>query len=333
MFMRSKFNALFCFVFIALGTLYFAGTAVIANNNYITIAAGAPLLQDWTDIMLLNNVDDWTQVVAIEAFSGAGLAPVPGTDARTILADNPIGSLRIAPNQADPITSTADGVAEFELANPTVALRGSDTASAPNLVIHVDTTQGCAGKAVSVKYDVRDIDASANNAISQVNTQYRLGGTGNYTNVPFAYLPDATIGPGATGSTTRLSTLPIHATGQAMVDIRIMTTNAVGTDEWIGIDNIRVECLPVSAGNAVVSGQVRDSRGRGIAKAVVSITDPNSGIVYRAKTSPFGYYQIEGLEVGSVYVVTVAHKAYTFINTTQSLMLLQDTDGVDFETN
>ncbi len=331
--MRCKLIAL-SFVLTLLGTFYFAELRALANSNYITIAAGAPLLQDWTDTILLNNVDDWTQVVAIEAFSGAGLTPVPGTDARTILADNPIGSLRITPNQANPITSTADGVAEFELANPTVALRGSDTASAPNIVIHVNTTMGCAGKAVSVKYDVRDIDASANNAISQVNTQYRIGGSGNYTNVPFAYLPDGTSGPGtATLVSPRLVTLPIAATGQAMVDIRIMTANAVGTDEWIGIDNIRVECLPVSAGSANVSGQVRDSNGRGIARAVVSITDPNSGIVYRAKTSPFGFYQIEGLEVGSVYVVTVGHKAYTFVNRTQSLMLLQDADGVDFEAN
>lgn len=332
--MRSKFAGLFCFVFIALGTLYFAGTTALANNNYVTIAAGAPLLQDWTDVLLLDNVDDWTQVVAIEAFSGAGLAPVPGTDARTILADNPVGSLRITPNQSDPIASTADGVAEFELANPTVALRGSDTASAPNIVIHVNTTIGCAGKAVSVRYDVRDIDASANNAISQVNTQYRIGGTGNYTNVPFAYLPDGSSGPGtATLVSPRLVTLPIAATGQPMVDIRIMTVNAVGTDEWLGIDNIRVDCVPASAGMAVVSGQVRDSRGRGISRAVVSVTDPNSGVVHQARTNPFGYYQIDGLEVGSAYVVTIGHKAYTFINTTQSLLLLQDTDGVDFEAN
>lgn len=332
--MKSKFTALFCFVFIALGTLYVAGTTVLANNNYVTIAAGAPLLQDWTNTTLLDNIDDWTQIVAIEAFSGAGLAPVPGTDARTILADNPIGSLRITPNQTDPITSTADGVAEFELANPTVALRGSDTASAPNIVIHVNTTMGCAGKAVSVRYDVRDIDASANNAISQVNTQYRIGGNGNYINVPFAYLPDATTGPGtATLVSPRLVTLPLAATGQPMVDIRIMTVNAVGIDEWIGIDNIRVDCVPASAGTAVVSGQVRDSRGRGIGRAVVSVTDPNTGIVYQARTSPFGYYQIENLEVGSTYVVTVAHKGYTFLNTTQTLTVFQDTEGVDFETN
>lgn len=313
---------------------YFAGQAVKANGYYLEIAFGSPLLQNWSNTALLNGVDDWTQIVAIEAFSGAGLAPVPGTDARTIIADNPAGSQRITPNQTNPITSTADGVAEFEIADPTVALRGSDTAQAPNLVIHLNTTQGCAGKFVSIKYDVRDIDGSANNAVSQVNTQYRIGGTGPYTNVTFGYLADGTTGPNqATSVVQRTGTLPFAATGQPMVDVRIMTTNAAGLDEWVGIDNINVDCVHLTAGTAVVSGQVRDSNGRGLSKTRVSVIDPNTNIVRTVITNAFGYYQLENLEVGSVYVVTVASKTHSFPTSSQTLMLMQDTNGVDFVTN
>jgi len=332
--MRSKlFAGVFLFV-AAFAALYFGGNSVLANSYYLEIAAGAPLLQDWSDTTLLDNPDDWTQVIGIEAFTGAGLSPTAGADARTILADNPAGTMRVVPNQTDPVNSTADGIAEFQIANPTVALRGSDRDQAPNLVIHVNTTAGCAGKYVSVKYDVRDIDGSANNAVSQVNTQYRIGGSGPYTNVTFGYLADATTGPGqASAVSPRTVTLPFAATGQPKVDIRIMTTNALGTDEWVGIDNIRIDCVHLTAANAVVSGQVRDQNGRGLAKVRVSVFNPSTSTNSTAITNAFGFYQIENLEVGSVYIVNIASKQYTFVNTTQALMLMQDTDGVDFVSN
>ncbi|MBK6751811.1 MAG: carboxypeptidase regulatory-like domain-containing protein [Acidobacteria bacterium] len=332
--MKKRILALSLFSMALITVSYLAANAVKANGYYLEIAAGAPLLQNWTDTTLLNGPDDWTQIVAIEAFTGANLAPMRGSDARTILADNASGTMRVVPNQTDPVSSTADAVAEFEIANPTIALKGSDSSSAPNLVIHVNTTQGCAGKAVTVRYDVRDIDASPVDAVSQVNTQYRIGGTGPYINVPFGYLADGTTGVGqATAVNSRYITLPLAATGQPMVDIRIMTVNSAGADEWVGIDNIGVDCVMVSAGTAVVTGQVRDSQGRGIAKARITVTDPNSGVTYTAISGAFGYYHFDGLEVGSTYIISVGHKGYTFRNTTQSLMLLQDTDGVDFETN
>ena len=70
---------------------------------------------------------------------------------------------------------TTGGVAEFELANPVVALQGSGTADAPYLRLAVITT-GVAG--VRVRYNVRDIDGTADNAVQQVALHYRVGTSG-----------------------------------------------------------------------------------------------------------------------------------------------------------
>ena len=77
-------------------------------------------------------------------------------------------------NQTNPNTFTNGGVAEFDgIPNPVVALQGSGTADAPHLVLALDTT-GLAN--VSVAYNLRDIDGSADNAVQPVALQYRVGG-------------------------------------------------------------------------------------------------------------------------------------------------------------
>ncbi|MGB5014237.1 MAG: hypothetical protein WBO68_09420, partial [Pyrinomonadaceae bacterium] len=90
--MKKRILALSLFSMALITVSYLAANAVKANGYYLEIAAGAPLLQNWTDTTLLNGPDDWTQIVAIEAFTGANLAPMRGSDARTILADNASGT-------------------------------------------------------------------------------------------------------------------------------------------------------------------------------------------------------------------------------------------------
>src|SRR5690606_31035660 len=86
-----------------------------------------------------------------------------------------------------------------------------------------------------------DLDGSADNAVQQVALQYRVGGTGDFTNVPGAFVADATTGPSQATQVTPVSvTLPAAVDNQALVELRIMTTNATGNDEWVGIDDIRV---------------------------------------------------------------------------------------------
>jgi hypothetical protein len=324
-------------VFTLVGTSAFSSASIFgslvaeANSYYLEISAGSPLNETWTNTARINAEDDWTQVVAIEGFSGNGLAPVPGTDPRAVLTDNPNNPLDVRPNQTNPATSTVDGVAEFEIANPTIALKGSDTATAPNIVIHLNTTIGCVGKGVIVNFKVRDIDDSANNAVSPVATQFRVGGSGNYRNIQSAFVPDATTGPNQATRVTNVSaTLPVGASNQPMLDFRIITTNAVGADEWIGIDDINVDCTHPTTATAFVSGRVLDAFGRGVAKAQVSILDMQTGATRTAITSPFGYYSFGEMQVNAFYTVSVARKGYDFGDATQVFQLFEDMENINF---
>src|SRR5262249_36933321 len=68
--------------------------------------------------------------------------------------------------------------------------------------------------------------------------------------VPGGYLADATTGPSLATLVTPVDViLPPDANNQAVLQIRIMTTNAVGNDEWVGIDDIVVSSNP-SGGDA-----------------------------------------------------------------------------------
>src|SRR6185436_9019 len=148
--------------------------------------------------------------------------------------------LDVIANQSN-VTITNGGVAEFDgIANPVIALQGSGTADAPNIVITLNTT---GFTAVTVAYNLRDIDTTATDvAVMKVALQYRVGNTGNFTNVPAGYVAAATspVGGEATLVTPVSATLPGAADNQPLVQVRIITSNATGSDQWVGIDDINV---------------------------------------------------------------------------------------------
>lgn len=203
------------------------------STNYWKLGSG-DLVQDWSDASLITKDDDWSRVPSIMGFRGDDLTTRTGTDPRTITGSSDV--VDVIANQ----TSTAitnGGVAEFEIANPVVALQGSGTADAPYLAFHLDAS----GRSdVHFTALVRDIDGTADNAIQQVAVQYRLNDTAAWVDLPSAYIADATTGGTATQESKIDVTLPEAANGVATLQIRVMTTNAVGNDEWVGIDDIRV---------------------------------------------------------------------------------------------
>src|SRR5215218_9298243 len=118
--------------------------------------AAPPLAQTWSDTALISTDDDWSRVPAMVGYRRDGMVTEPGVDPRRAVADGSGTPVDVAANRTDPgAIGLAAGVAEFELANPVVALRGSVTASAPQLVIALDT-RGRAG--IAVRLTLRDID-------------------------------------------------------------------------------------------------------------------------------------------------------------------------------
>jgi predicted extracellular nuclease len=211
------------------------------TTEYHSLASGS-LTQNWSNTSQITANDDWSGVPSIQGFLGQDITTATGTDPRTLTGDSTVpNDLDVIANQTNPDTLTAGGVAEFQIPDPTIALNGSGTADAPSLVLYLDAT---GRQDVRVQFNARDIDGSADNAIQQLNVQYRIGDTGAWTNVPGGYIADATTGGTATQVTAIDVTLPAAVNNQAQVQVRIMTTNAVGNDEWVGIDDINVSSQP-----------------------------------------------------------------------------------------
>jgi uncharacterized protein len=199
---------------------------------------GLPFAQNWTNPDVLTVNDDWTAVPGIEGFLGQDLTTGVGVDPQTLLGVSAAANdLDVIANQTN-TAITNGGVAEFQTPDPTIALQGSGTADAPNIVLTVTTT---GATSLKVAYKVRDLDASADNAVQAVALQYRIGTSGPFVNVPAAFIADATTGPALADVVTPVSvSLPDEVANQAAVQVRVITANATGSDEWVGIDDLEV---------------------------------------------------------------------------------------------
>ncbi len=299
-----------------------------ANAYPIEITDGGPYNQNWSNTGLITTDNDWASVVAIEGFTGVGLVSTTGVDPRTVTADTPLATKQVFANQTNPSTFSSSGVAEFQITDPTVALKGSSTAPAPHLILHFDSTRCTATKAMVVSYRLRDIDGSTADAISPVALHYRIGATGVFTNVASGYVADATSGPSIATRVTNVSaTLPVAAVGKPDVTVRIMLTDATAAaDEWVGVDDINIKCALTTASSANIAGRVVDEYGTGVSRARVAVFDTVAGTNSYAYTNAFGYFTVTNQPVGHFYIISVRHKYYSF--PTNTLQLFEDVGGL-----
>ncbi len=225
---------------------------VVVPDLYWNLAT-ADFSQDWSVTTLITANDNWSGVPSIIGYLGQDITTGTGTNPQTLTGTSAVANdVDVIANQANPNGLTSGGVAEFDgIANPTIALQGSGTADAPYIVIHLDTR----GRTnVSVAANLRDLDGSNDNAVQPVALQYRVGDIGPFTNLPEAFVADATEGPALSGLATPVSViLPADADNQPKVQVRFMTTNAVGNDEWVGIDDIVVTSVSDGVARVFVS--------------------------------------------------------------------------------
>lgn len=198
-----------------------------------------PVVEDWSDVSRITKDNDWSAVPGFQGHRGDKLAGKPGVNPQTIAADGVTTPVDVIANQKNPNSLRTGGVAEFDgISNPTIALKGSGTASAPFLLLNLDTR----GKHnITIGYKLRDLDASANNATQPIALQYRTQLDAPFTDIPGAFVPDASSGPNqATLITPIVVILPSPADNRPLVQLRWITANADGNDEWIGIDDIAI---------------------------------------------------------------------------------------------
>src|SRR5207244_3556390 len=128
---------------------------------------GGDFEQTWTNVVLTN--DDWSQVRSVVGYRGDNQASATGVDPRNITSGSVATVVDVNVGTAGPNTFTTGGVTYFNAANgvadPTIALQGSGTARAPNIVLFLN---GTGRENVHLDLDLRDIDGSGDNAAQQV---------------------------------------------------------------------------------------------------------------------------------------------------------------------
>lgn len=293
----------------------------IAAGTSPTVSADStpqplPLVQDWADTGLIASNDDWSRVPGITGHLGDDpTASRTAVDPQSVLGAAASGASDVIADQADPSTLNDGGVAELAIADPVVALQGSGTADAPNIVI---TVSAVGRRSVTIAYDVRDVDGQVFDAVQPVALQYRIGTSGDFTNVPEGFVADATTGASqATAVTSVAAPLPAAVDGQPVVQLRVLTTNAVGSDEWVGIDDITVTAVEGPAGPAVPIASCPATftvvEGEGGSTGVAA-TDADSAIVDIALTPPAapGITLVPGAAGQASLVVAPATAAGTY---------------------
>ncbi len=193
--------------------------------------------------------NDWSPIPGMIGYRGTGLVATEGVDPRTVLADPADATPSVECCMSMPWSGVA-GVAQFKPYLPArypsgiIGLAGAGSLVqhlAPSVVFAVDARHRYD---LHVRFTLHDLDSLASdaaNAVEPFALQYRLGGAGAWTDVPAAYVADATSGPGQPRTLTRRDVaLPADA-DDALVQLRLITTDSPGPDEWVGVDSLTVD--------------------------------------------------------------------------------------------
>ena len=248
------------------------------------ILSSGSFFQNWSNTGLITANDDWSLVPSIVGYLGRDITTSTGANPQLLTADSTVAGsdVDVIANQTNTLI-TNGGVAEFHLADPVVALQGSGTADAPHLIIYLDAT---GRENIVFSFRARDIDGgispggNTDDAIMQVAVQYRVGGSGPWINVPAGYIADATTGPNTLGPDTLVNvTRPAGANGASDLQVRVITTNAAGNDEWVGIDDISVTSDAIPPGPGILAiGDAAVAEGNAGTTPITFTVNRSSGV-------------------------------------------------------
>jgi hypothetical protein len=94
-----------------------------------------------------------------------------------------------------------------------------------------------------------------------------------------------------------------------------------------------LEFLGSTAAQASISGRVTTADGLGIRNAKIVVTGNSLSEPVIATTGSFGYFTLDGLQVGETYVVTVNSQRYTFSTPSRVISLVDNVLDADFIAN
>lgn len=93
---------------------------------------------------------------------------------------------------------------------------------------------------------------------------------------------------------------------------------------------LQVSNTPPTAANVIIGGKVMNATGRGVFRAIVTLTDATGNPRF-AFTNPFGFYRFNDVAAGNTYVFGVSHKSHNF--TPQVLSIVEDYSNLNFIAN
>jgi subtilisin-like proprotein convertase family protein len=111
----------------------------------------------------------------------------------------------------------------------------------------------------------------------------------------------------------------------------VISDNAAGDTGTISLLELVIDVDVPLAANASVGGRLVTGSGRAVANAEVMITDTNTGERRSVRSSPFGYFKIEELPVGNLYVMQITSKQYQF--PVQTFTLNEDISDLEIVAN
>lgn len=304
------------------------------NSGNLTLAV-SPATVD-----LITKNDDWINIPGVEGYCGSGLTNQAGINPQNVTGTEysnnslPGVSPCVNANKGNPSAYNGSGVTEFDTGDYLAFGFQGNVQNNPYMVFYLNTT---GQSLVKMNYDVIDIDSGNNNSVTQLATQYRVGETGSFINLPGGFVADATDGNRTSGRLTKVSvTLPPDALNQPKVQVRVLTTFAAGTDgdatpnEWVGVNNFVISnSAAPTAASVWVTGRAVTAFGRPISRALVTMTD-SMGNTRSAITNPFGYYRFDDVQVGGGYVFTIYSKRFVFTEPTQYRLINGEDDSVNF---
>jgi hypothetical protein len=145
-------------------------------STSISAWRGAISSQDWSNTGLITTDDNWS--------NRAQHRRLPWRRPHHARRDGPDDPDRrratridVIANQTNPDTFATAGVAEFQIANPTIACNGSGTADAPYIVLY----PGRRAQNLAPRLDLRDLDASTTTPTSSQHP-VPVGASGAWTN-------------------------------------------------------------------------------------------------------------------------------------------------------
>jgi hypothetical protein len=221
-----------------------------------------------------------------------------------------------------------------------VNLPGFVTAGSPYAFFFADLDAGVAG--VDTLY-VADDGADALRKYSLVGGNWVLNGTigvnaDNYTGVT-ATVSGSTVtlyavrmgGSGAGGGGQLVSLVDSSGYNGPFAGTPTLLATAAANTAFRGVALAPAAGGPVT--NALISGRVTTSTGRGLPFARLTLTGsalPQPRIVI---ANAFGYYRFLSLPTGASYTVSVAAKQKTFTQPSQVINLTQDVTNANFVAN